>query len=118
MTFPHAFMADALRGVAAFFGTASVSVRHVTGRDDYAAPTYGSATTFTDARIEGKVLEIRTATQETRYTSELVYLNSSATFNPDDEVTLPSGDVRLVLAVEKNHVGEEIVETVLWLGEG
>lgn len=118
MTFPTAFMAQQLRNVAAVWGTSTVSVRHVESRNDYSEPVYGAAVTFTDARIEGKIQMIRSATQETNYSSEQVYLNSSEAFNPDDEVTLPDGAVRLVLAVSVTKVGEEVVETVLMLGRG
>lgn len=118
MTFPNAFMAQQLRKVAAVWGTSTVSVRHVTSYDGFSEPVYGSPITFTDARIEGKIQMIRTSTSETNYSSEQVYLNSSETFNPDDEVTLPAGSVRLVLAVSVTKVGEEVVETVLYLGRG
>lgn len=117
MNFPHPQMAAQLRAVAALFGTSTVSVRHVESRDeDSGAPVYGAAVTFTDARVEGKVQMIRTGAQETNYSSHQVYVNSSTTFNPDDEVTLPDASVRLVLAVSVTMVGEDVVETVLFLG--
>lgn len=121
MNITLAFMAQQLRNVAQVWGTSTVTVEHVTGRDDYAEPVYGTPVTFTDARIEGKVQMERRAQSETLIGAEVIHLDSDGTpdtFNPDDRVTLPDGSTRLVLRVEVIAVGDETVETVLYMWRG
>lgn len=112
----NALMAAQLRKVRDQWSKATVIVEHRTGLNGYGEPTYGTPVTFTDARLEGRVRQYRSATESERTSQEAVYLKSSADWTPEDRVTLPDGSVRLVQQVEVLTVGEDVVETVLYLG--
>ncbi len=109
------WMADELRRVNATFGTASVVVTPRASLNDYAEGVDGTPVTYSAARIEGKVQQIRTATGEEVTSMQTVDLNGTASVSPDDRATLPDGSEQLVLAVQVLHLGSETVTTRLFL---
>lgn len=109
-------MAEQLRSVNALFGTASVVITPRASLNDYGEGVDGSPVTYTEARIEGKIQQVRTATGEERTSVKEIHINGAAAVSPDDKITLP-GDatVWLVLAVRVIHFGSETVTTVVYL---
>ena len=75
----------------------TVTIEHVTGRDGYGKPTYGSATVY-PARVVGKVRMVRGADGVERVSSATVYLNTTDTLTTD-RVTLPGGAKPLILSL-------------------
>jgi len=67
--------------------------------DGYGTPTYAAASTYT-ARVVGKQTLVDTFRGTEELTKTIVYVKSSSTFGPSDQITLPDGSTPELLAVE------------------
>lgn len=102
------------RDMAMFYQkTVVVNVR--TGLNDYAEGVYGPDASYTQARIQGKVQQIRTATGEERTSTQIVHILGNAVVSPDDKITLPGDVARYVLAVSRSEIGVEVLATQVYL---
>jgi hypothetical protein len=77
--------------------TQTMTVEHVTGRDGYGKPSYGTPATYR-ARVVGKVKMVRTADGSERVSNATVYVAATDVL-ATDRVTLPDGSRPLILSV-------------------
>lgn len=97
--------------------TESVDVEPKTGSDDFGTPTFGSAVTYSNVRVEDEGELTRDQDGNEIQTNGVLYvLDTDATgdFTPESRVTLPDGSTETVMksAHRDNPAGLE--HTKVW----
>jgi len=79
--------------------TITVGALSAFSTDGYGTPTFSAASSYT-ARVVGKQQLVDTFRGTEELTKTIVYVKSSSTFGPSDQITLPDGSTPELLAVE------------------
>ena len=94
--------------------TDTVTIRSLTGRDDFGAPTYDAGTEY-PARVVRRHKLVRDLNGDEVVATGEVWLAGAPTLDPDDQVELSDGTTPHVLTVERfqDEVGSSHTKLML-----
>lgn len=84
-------------------------------RDEYGAPTFGAATSYT-ARIQYKTQMVRANSGEDVLASGSIIFGTVLSVTADDRITLPDGSQPLIISWESPYDEKELVYTKVYFG--
>lgn len=95
----------------------SVDVEPHTGEDDFGTPTFGASVTYSGVRVQDEGELIRDQDGNEVQSSGVLYVlgqDATSDFNPQAEVTLPSGEVETVMKSAHQQLGTTLELTKVW----